>query len=196
MKIKQLVLASMIAGATLFGATAHAEEIGKTVSITLDADGTGGYAGYFGSTFAAVEQSNTFVDKFLFVLGSNFDSTASLTSTYLNKNTVKDLVITDYSLVKYDPTTDAVLASYSGVNTLGTGLNAKDGWDLTANSLTAGAYYIQVSGLVSGVSGGSYASDLNISVAAVPEPETYGMMVAGLGLLGFMARRRKNAKQA
>jgi hypothetical protein len=28
-------------------------------------------------------------------------------------------------------------------------------------------------------------------VAAVPEPETYAMMLAGLGLLGFTARRRK-----
>ncbi|HSH72848.1 MAG TPA: CCXG family PEP-CTERM protein [Methylophilaceae bacterium] len=29
--------------------------------------------------------------------------------------------------------------------------------------------------------------------AAVPEPETYGMMLAGLGLMGFMVRRRKIA---
>lgn len=29
------------------------------------------------------------------------------------------------------------------------------------------------------------------TVMAVPEPETYAMMLAGLGLLGFMARRRK-----
>jgi hypothetical protein len=28
-------------------------------------------------------------------------------------------------------------------------------------------------------------------VAAVPEPETYAMMLAGLGLIGFAARRRK-----
>jgi hypothetical protein len=27
--------------------------------------------------------------------------------------------------------------------------------------------------------------------AAVPEPETYAMLIAGLGLLGFAARRRK-----
>ncbi|MCZ2421077.1 MAG: FxDxF family PEP-CTERM protein, partial [Burkholderiales bacterium] len=28
------------------------------------------------------------------------------------------------------------------------------------------------------------------SVAAVPEPETWALMLAGLGLLGFAARRR------
>jgi hypothetical protein len=32
----------------------------------------------------------------------------------------------------------------------------------------------------------------NVSVAAaVPEPETYAMLLAGIGLIGFMARRRK-----
>lgn len=29
-------------------------------------------------------------------------------------------------------------------------------------------------------------------VSAVPEPETYAMLLAGLGMIGFMARRRKN----
>ena len=31
----------------------------------------------------------------------------------------------------------------------------------------------------------------NINVAAVPEPETYAMLLAGLGLMGGIARRRK-----
>ncbi|WP_086146580.1 PEP-CTERM sorting domain-containing protein [Janthinobacterium sp. GW458P] len=39
---------------------------------------------------------------------------------------------------------------------------------------------------------GTFASP----VAAVPEPETYAMMLAGLGLVGFMARRRKAGQQA
>jgi PEP-CTERM motif len=30
------------------------------------------------------------------------------------------------------------------------------------------------------------------AVTPVPEPETYAMMLAGLGLMGTIARRRKN----
>ena len=32
----------------------------------------------------------------------------------------------------------------------------------------------------------------NFSVTAVPEPETYALMLAGLGVVGFIARRRKS----
>ena len=43
-----------------------------------------------------------------------------------------------------------------------------------------------------------YESDANVSatvasIQAVPEPETYAMMLAGLGLVGALARRRKSA---
>ena len=38
--------------------------------------------------------------------------------------------------------------------------------------------------------------DFVIGVNAVPEPETYAMLLAGLGLMGFVARRRKQSATA
>jgi hypothetical protein len=38
------------------------------------------------------------------------------------------------------------------------------------------------------------AVTVNTSVSAVPEAETYAMMLAGLGLVGFMARRRTRSQ--
>jgi len=37
---------------------------------------------------------------------------------------------------------------------------------------------------------------LNIGVAVIPEPETWAMLLAGLGLLGFAARRKKQQDAA
>jgi hypothetical protein len=51
--------------------------------------------------------------------------------------------------------------------------------------------WVQIgSGLSSATVG--YFDNVGIAVAAIPEPETYAMLLAGLGLLGFMARRRKH----
>ena len=39
----------------------------------------------------------------------------------------------------------------------------------------------------------AFLDGVSMSVSAVPEPGTYAMLLAGLGLLGFMVRRRKGA---
>jgi hypothetical protein len=53
--------------------------------------------------------------------------------------------------------------------------------------MSAGPYYLSVSGLADGSSGGQYMLSIT---AAVPEPETYALLLAGLALVGFVARRR------
>lgn len=58
-------------------------------------------------------------------------------------------------------------------------------------ALTAGDYFYVVTGKVAGDAfGGTY--QLNSQLAPVPEPETYALMLAGLGAVGFIARRRKS----
>lgn len=55
-----------------------------------------------------------------------------------------------------------------------------------------GEYELIVGGhKINGNVSGSYAG--NIAVSPVPEPETYAMMLAGLGLLAFSARRRNSS---
>lgn len=52
-----------------------------------------------------------------------------------------------------------------------------------------------ISGLHNGLSNyRAYTNLLSVtSISAVPEPETYGMLLAGLGLMGFMVRHKKNS---
>ncbi|HSH71881.1 MAG TPA: FxDxF family PEP-CTERM protein [Methylophilaceae bacterium] len=58
---------------------------------------------------------------------------------------------------------------------------------LTSDAL-AGGYFLKVMGTQSGIS--SYNGNITLT-AAVPEPESYAMMLAGLGLMGVIARRRR-----
>jgi len=63
---------------------------------------------------------------------------------------------------------------------------------LTFIGVSPGAYTLNVAGsLVPGATTGNYTGSVGISsIGAVPEPKTYAMLLAGLGLVGFSARRR------
>lgn len=73
----------------------------------------------------------------------------------------------------------------SGFTSYGIDMDLTDGFSFAG--LGAGSYALQFAGFStspSGVYGGA--------VAAVPEPETYALMLAGLGMVGFMAARRRS----
>jgi len=61
---------------------------------------------------------------------------------------------------------------------------------------TAGAYFIDVFGRGEGTAGGLYNGSISVSaLAPVPEPESYAMLLAGLGVMGAIAVRRNKRKQ-
>jgi len=55
--------------------------------------------------------------------------------------------------------------------------------------LGAGTYILQIKGDIVGSNGGSYSGVLNVTTP-VPEPESYGMLIAGLSLVSVIARRK------
>ena len=52
-------------------------------------------------------------------------------------------------------------------------------------------YSLTIGVAISRSSAGTSTGDLNFQVTPIPEPETYALMMAGLGALGFVARRRQ-----
>lgn len=55
-------------------------------------------------------------------------------------------------------------------------------------TLDSGSYYYAVTG-IKGT--GSFTLSSAVVAAPVPEPETYAMLAAGLGIIGFVASRRR-----
>ena len=89
---------------------------------------------------------------------------------------------------------DLTINVWDGVHPLGTINYATFSGDNVTTwfgTLGAGQYHLDIDGVFGpNATGGQYSVALN-AVPAVPEPETYALMLAGLGALGFIARRRR-----
>jgi hypothetical protein len=69
--------------------------------------------------------------------------------------------------------------------------NSENSLSIAYDQAITGPAYITVTGITNGGDGGIYSGAI---AAAVPEPETYAMLLAGLGLMGAVVRRRSNRK--
>lgn len=164
MKFRSLLLAAMLAAST---GTALAEDLTQNVSMSTVSPGS--YTAHFGSDH---NYAGAFTDTFTFnpAVGPSLANAVIQTLSLMGNN---NLNFTGASL-----NGNALTLSPTGAYE----------WGMLNPVNVTGTLTLTVMGNVITPSA-SYSGDIN--VAAVPEPETYGMLLAGLGVVGFLARRRK-----
>ena len=174
-KTKSLLSAVAFAGAMLGTSGGYAAVVSHAPATITLTDG----AAYFGATFGA-NSMGSFADKFSFTL-NHLSSVAGLVSS-ISQSASDGVDITGFDLF-----------NSGGMSLGGTQLHSGmvDLWTVASAHLVPDTYYFLISGNVLSNAAVSYSG--NISVVAVPELENYAMLLAGMGVVGFLARRRKIA---
>lgn len=182
MKNSKSLIAALVLATASFGPTAAlAQDVSQPPEALVLLDGSG----FFGDSFAANNMGDTFSDQFTFsITGIAHHLDAIISSISGSASTGLD--ITGLSVYS-----EGGVLIQSGTSLM-SGVN--DVWTVSADNLAIGNYYLQVSGSMVSTSSGSFGGA--VALVPVPEPETYGMMLAGLGLVGYMARRRKAEPEA
>jgi len=178
-KIKALAGALVMTGAAFLSQGAMAADVSNpdtALDLTSGAD-------YVGHMITGNHAGDTFTDKYTFTLTGSSTVVGDLLS--YTGNAKNGLDITNLALYG----TSGLLLTGTQVST-----GATDIWQLSSATLGAGDYYLAVSGSAVSKSAGSYS--LGVTVTPVPEPETYAMLLGGLGLMGVVARRRKQSGNA
>ncbi|WBS02030.1 FxDxF family PEP-CTERM protein [Pseudoduganella sp. SL102] len=140
-------------------------------------------AGAFSRLITGNHSGDTFTDTYAFDVAGLSSFTANLYSSAGNARVGLD--ITGFSLFAND---GSLVRAGTQIET-----GKYDEWSLDLSNLGSGAgYYVAVTGSVVSQAAGAYSG--LVSVSAVPEPATYGMLLGGMALLGVAARRRSLVK--
>jgi hypothetical protein len=178
--MKKSLIAIALATASLASSAVLAQTVGTSPQVLDLTDGSG----FFGDTLGTGNSGSSFADRFTFTVsgadvGSSLDAVVSSISR--TESTGVDITgLSLYSTSGRSPVTSGTSFSSGTV----------DVWTVRSDNLTAGSYYLQVNGTVLSDSAASFGGAVALA-APVPEPATYGMTLAGLGVLGFLARRRR-----
>ena len=174
MKFVQTLLALALAGAMgsafAVGPGSLGDLVGQNVDITNTINGTG----------------VNFTDVYSFDIGSSSSNTIATAVKVKLQFGSGGATIYDISNFAIE-LKDINNVQYAFDNTLTNGALDLDAV-LAPSTVGSNFYRFLVTGTTAGSAGGIYAGAL--TAQPVPEAETYAMMLAGLGLVGFMVSRR------
>ena len=173
--MKSLKLKALVLAAGLVAASLSTSASATVTSVTTTAEG---YS--FAGKGDLVSGTNYAFDDFIALSLSNSDLVGTISGSVASKGG------NFFNLTKFD-IFDTVTSTAVLTGTIFNG--GLVGFGLFNGTTGSGSYALHIAGNSKGSS--SYAGTLSVT-SAVPEPETYGMMLAGLGLMGFVARRRKS----
>lgn len=203
--------------ATIFNATANANIAGSLGSdspsgqISASGTATASNSGWQGKSFSASAQN------YYYIGGSNFMLSANTAVVFQAKASTQASATVGYDAATGQSESASANASMivSGVGASGNGNQSSNdstssaignyywGYPYTATNqstsvVLAGAFVNTSAGNLSGVFqlGANVYGQTNVvalpsSIAAVPEPESYAMFLAGFALIGAVARRRQ-----
>jgi len=164
MKLQSIVLAALLS--TAFGG-AMAENYTSPV-IALVGDNAGHWTKDFGTNHVV----GAFTDTWTF----QYSGAASEAFGFVKNITVPGSNIDFYTATLNGVDLDIVNTSRK---------SEIEFYDLPVN----GTLKLVITGATFGTNS-SYSGTMNL-ISSVPEPTTYGMLLGGLGIMGFLARRRK-----
>mgnify|MGYP003382628814 CR=1 FL=1 len=171
MKLKFVAVAALVVA----GVGAHAEDI--TVSGLLVPMSNTLFFGQYH------QQAGLFTDTFTFNLASPQAVFASASLVTINLGGGQNI---DFTSATLNGTSLALSSPFPGFDV--GGVIGSGPWPAANPQLT-----LVLKGTTDAGLNGNYASySGTLNVSPVPEPETLAMMLAGLGALGFLARRRQN----
>lgn len=143
--------------------------------------------------------AGAFTQEFSFTSGGNWNTSFSLSGSLSQFSSLSFELLNSNGT----PVTSPWPAQWSIFDATPSGSNLaanfSDFWNPFVNLAPSTDYLILVSGVATtngaqySLWGSGLAQGSTITpVPAVPEPETYGMLLMGMGLIGFVTRRRKH----